>query len=232
MPQKKPSLVLMFPEHKSDAAELEATVRSTGHCTVEVIETATQLISRVTQGDVNGLVCSVVNFDLPLMNLLSKAKDLCRSMLTVVVSEKVDEKVVSALKRADRIVSVDKPHSIKSMSLLCERIVQGQAIAGRNHKRFTTNQSARIQKLESNEVMDAHVYNMSKGGAYLELAKGAMKVKDVVKVVIQLDKLGKEHVVHGRVMWTVPRGLSENKFGLGIEFINSDEAYISMLEKI
>ena len=153
-------------------------------------------------------------------------------MLTVVVSEKVDEKVATALKKIDRMVNVDKPHSVKSLGLLCDRIVQGQEIAGRNHKRFTTNQTARIQKLESSEVIDAHVYNMSKGGAYLELVKGAMKVKDVVKVVIQLDKLGKEHVVHGRVMWTVPHGLSEKKFGLGIEFINSDEAYISMLEKI
>ena len=73
---------------------------------------------------------------------------------------------------------------------------------------------------------------MSKGGAYLELNRGTLKAKDIVKVIIQLDSLGKEHVVHARVMWTVSRGLVENKFGAGIEFVNSDEAYISMLEKI
>src|SRR5271163_686876 len=127
MPSKKqPCLVLMFPEHKNDAAELEATVRASGHCTVEVIETAAQLIARVTKGDIQGLVCSVVNFDTPFLTLLTKAKDLCRSMLTVVVSEKVDEKVATALKKIDRMVNVDKPHSVKSLGLLCERIVQGQ----------------------------------------------------------------------------------------------------------
>jgi hypothetical protein len=232
MSSKKPSLVLMFPEHNNDAAELEAAVKATNSCEVELIETAAQLIDRVSKGNVQGLVCNVHNFDSPFLALITKARDLCKNMLTVVVSETVDEKVSTALKKVDRIVNVDKPNSIKSMSLLCERIVHGHGIAGRQNRRFPTNQNAKVQRLESNDILDGRVFNMSKGGAYIELLKGTLNVKDVVKVVIQLDKLGKEHVVHGRVMWTAPKGLSEGNFGLGIEFVNSDEAYISMLEKI
>ena len=229
---KKPCLVLMFPEHKNDANELEQAVKASGSCDVEVVENAAQLIDRVGKGDVNGLVCNVNHFDLPLLSLLTKAKDLCRRMLTVVVSESIDKKVATEIRKIDKIVNVEKPESVKSLSLLCERIVQGQEISGRNHKRFKTNQKATVQRLESSETIEAHVYNMSKGGAYLELNRGTLKAKDIVKVIIQLDSLGKEHVVHARVMWTVSRGLVENKFGAGIEFVNSDEAYISMLEKI
>ena len=232
MSMKKPCLVLMFPEHKNDANELEQAVKASGSCDVEVVENAAQLIDRAGKGDVNGLVCNVNHFDLPLLSLLTKAKDLCRRMLTVVVSESIDKKVATEIRKIDKIVNVEKPESVKSLSLLCERIVQGQEISGRNHKRFNTNQKATVQRLESSETIEAHVYNMSKGGAYLELNRGTLKAKDIVKVIIQLDSLGKEHVVHARVMWTVSRGLVENKFGAGIEFVNSDEAYISMLEKI
>src|ERR1700722_2569491 len=185
MSSKKPCLVLMFPEQKNNAAELEAAVRASGSCDVEVIENAAQLINRVVKGGIQGLVCNVTNFDVPLLSLLTKAKDLCQQMLTVVVSDNIEEKVTAELKRMEKIVNVEKPNSVKSMTLLCERIVHGQGIAGRKQKRFQTNQKATVQRLEANESMDAHVYNMSKGGAYLELVKGSLNVKDVVKVVIQ-----------------------------------------------
>jgi DNA-binding NtrC family response regulator len=232
MAAKKPCLVLMYPEEKNNAAELEAAVKATGSCDVEIIENAAQLINRVVKGEIEGLVCNVTHFDVPLLAVLTKAKDLCKQMLTVVVSEKTDDKVILELKKIEKIISVDKPNSVKSMTLLCERIVQGRGIAGRKQKRFQTNQKASVQRLESTESLEANVYNMSKGGAYLELVRGVLSVKDVVKVIIQLDALGKEHVVHGRVTWTVNRGLVEDRFGFGVEFMNSDEAYIAMLEKI
>jgi len=222
---------VLFNEATVDGSNLETEICKNKKCRVETVTNAKDLLAKVSLDGVACAVCNVKVFDLEITTLASQVHGLNKYTVVIVAADKTDKKAEEYLHRMDRIVVLDKPFAPNSVALLCDKVVQGQQIRYRRFKRFPTNQIVKIERLGSDSALEGKVYNMSKGGAYIEIEKGAINAKDILKLTIQLDKISKAHIVHGRVMWTIPHGFNTKNFGAGIEFMNSDEAYMSLLEK-
>lgn len=88
------------------------------------------------------------------------------------------------------------------------------------HRRYPTDEFATLESLGSSERIDSKMYNLSVGGAYFEISgRPDLRVGELMRVTVALNSMSREHQLHGRVVWTTPRGHVNGDFGIGVHFI-------------
>jgi response regulator RpfG family c-di-GMP phosphodiesterase len=223
---------LLFCVENDEVDVLKKQISRNNSYNIESTKTIKAVYERVATGEVNCLIISLNFLDANTISVINKLRSYNQALAIVIVCNKVHREVVTFAKEGKRIVILERPYSERELTRICEKIVLGLEIFQRKTKRFPTNQPADVEKLNRHETAVCQVFNMSKGGAYIELEKGALSPGDVIKLNIHLDKLGKVHTLHAEVIWVVPHGFHQEKNGAGLKFMSVEEVYTSLLEKI
>ena len=84
---------------------------------------------------------------------------------------------------------------------ICSRFIELGGAAKRTTKRKPTKQKAMITNPRTGHHFSCMVFNLSRGGAYVEYHGGSLNVGDQIKITVPLSVVGKTHVVKAVVSW-------------------------------
>jgi hypothetical protein len=228
MTEKVP-VFLIYHDSQSDAAGIELEVRRR-KCAVERASKPSEILELLASKPPTCLILNLTKLDPNVLLFGAKVRTVSKNVVTLALHKVHDPKIDEQLRGFSNFISMPKPLKNGSLGFLCEKIIQGQTIKQRQHTRFPADQNGTMNKMGAAEKFPARVLNLSKGGAYIEYAEIELKPQDVIKISIPLDKISKVRTVSARVLW-VAEGIGAKHSGAGIEFMNDDEAYLSLLEK-
>ena len=133
------------------------------------------------------------------------------------------------LKETDDVVFLEKPFEPKDLTGIVRKMLTIRAVAQRVHRRYNTSQSAELEFYGRNDSFASKVANLSKGGAYLELASGPnFRVGDMIRVKLELQEVNRVYSMPAKVVWT-RRFTGNSGTGVGVEFIGPAEVKKTIL---
>src|SRR5690606_33010112 len=128
---------------------------------------------------------------------------------------------------------LEKPYELKALQGVARKLMVQKSINQQRHRRFKTHQQARLETYVTAETMDSKMFNLSKGGAYLEFSvRPDLGIGDIVKLQIPLAEVKREHEVNAMVVWTTRKGSYSGGFGVGLRFVQEREVYRQVLERM
>lgn len=145
------------------------------------------------------------------------------------IDPKARQLVASSYSKA---VIVEKPFAHRHFLGVVSKLVTGRDVSQQTHKRFYTNQEAVIEQLGKNKKYSGAMLNLSKGGAYLEIADDASELSGIVKMKIHLSEVDKQYEVNARVVWNSKSSIWGKGQGIGLEFIQAKDVYRNLLNNI
>ncbi len=202
---------------------------------IERSATVKDAYDKIMGGGVDCFILSLKSFESKNLEIIVKLKSLDNDLAIIVLAKSIEEEAMKKSANMKKVVLLQRPlKEAKIISQFCQKILGGQELFNRKHARFRTSQRATIEKPETSESLPGQLYNVSKGGAYIEFEvdKVSLKPKDIVRLVIHLDKISKSHVIHCEVAWCSPYGTVTGKPGAGLQFVNPNDVYEYFLDKM
>ncbi|MDZ4676028.1 MAG: PilZ domain-containing protein [Oligoflexia bacterium] len=231
MSDKSKYTFLLFRQESEGCDQIVAEIGANPLCQIIQVDTIREIFDHAADGSANSLIFNLKIFDSNTLKVIQKIKSITPTLsTTIVTAQKIQNIDMQKLKKYNEIVIIDKPVKHGDFALLTERLAEGKPIYFREHKRFNTIQIAHLEKLTSNEQYEGSVYTISKGGAYIELTKGNVKPGELFRVSIKLDQLSKAHNFNAEVIWTAPK--VRQGLAVGLKFINEEQVYRTLLEKV
>jgi len=81
--------------------------------------------------------------------------------------------------------------------------------------------------------MNANIYNLSVGGAYVEIPVGSdVSPGDIINMTIHLDKVPRAYKVDALVVWSTPKGFWKGNPAVGVRFMKTNDVYRNLLDKL
>jgi Tfp pilus assembly protein PilZ len=116
---------------------------------------------------------------------------------------------------------------------LARKLMVTKAVPRQEFRRFRTNVSATLETFISGEKYNSQMFNLSKGGAYFESSKKpAVSVGDLLRLKVSLGDVDRDHHMHGRIVWTTPKGITAGGYGIGVKFLKSTDIYRKLLDRV
>ncbi len=126
-----------------------------------------------------------------------------------------------------------KPFDEQALVGVTRKLMVSRSLTQQRHKRFNTQQSALLETFMSGESLPSQIYNLSVGGAYCEFfGKSNVAVGDLVKLKVQLDDVGRYHVINAKIVWITRNGSRTGGPGAGMKFVKYDDIYRQLMEKV
>lgn len=138
--------------------------------------------------------------------------------------------LVTKIRKMDSVHFVEKPYEQHDLLGILRKIAKNNLVRQRVHRRYRTEQVTKLQSYLKDDASDGVIYNLSKGGAYLEgryLIN--FKVGELVKVHVKLNEVDRSYAVPARVIWSKAK---KDTAGLGLEFVRNDEVYKYLLNSM
>lgn len=152
---------------------------------------------------------------------------------TLLLTDTLEQVNIEEMSRQHKIYFLERPFELATLKGLTRKLMALRQVPQQFHRRYRTNLAARIEAFSSGEALDTQVFNLSHGGAYFEFAhRPLLKVGDLLRMKVQLEDLGREHQVHGKIVWSTLRGHAAGGYGYGIQFLKSSDVYRSLVSKI
>lgn len=132
-----------------------------------------------------------------------------------------------------RVVFMEKPFDLRTLRGLTRKLMTSRKVSRQQFRRYRTNQKVSIETFISGENVETRMFNLSMGGAYFEVGKKpGLGVGELLRLKFQLDQVEKEHQIHGRIIWTTPKGHSGGGYGIGVKFIKHEDIYRHLLQNV
>lgn len=132
-----------------------------------------------------------------------------------------------------KITFIEKPFELRTLRGLTKKLITTRAVTKQQFRRYRTDQTVGIETFVSGENVETKMFNLSKGGAYFELAqKPSLGVGELLRLKFQLDQVDKDYRIHGRIVWTTPKGYATGGYGIGVKFIKSEDIYRHLLQQV
>lgn len=136
-------------------------------------------------------------------------------------------------KEEQKLFFLGKPFDEKSFVGVTKKLMLSRNLVQQKYKRFRTQQTAFLETFMSGETLPSQICNLSVGGAYCEfIGKTSLVVGDLVKLKIQLEDLGRQHVVNAKIVWMTREGSITGGPGAGMKFVKYDDIYRQLMEKV
>lgn len=226
-----PQILLIGKRNEEIVALKQQLSRNTGY-EVELASLAQRAIQRITTGRID--LC-VFNFELFTKDKIKMATDLRTlgyEFPVLVLSRIIAMDAYEAIQNMHHTILLEKPFEHKDLTGICDKMISNLPVSQRHHRRFYTNQFASVAPFKGGAAIDAKLYNLSRGGAYIETPKDTVKTGDVVQLNIQLQEVYRKYNVNAKVIWTKKDGLWGTGPGVGVEFIKAKDVYRDLLHKI
>jgi len=149
----------------------------------------------------------------------------------LVIAKTNDKTVMRKLLAMKGIVLLEKPYVDKDLVGIVRKMLLEREVAQRIHRRYDTEEQAEIELCDTKDRFLTWMYNLSKGGAYLEfLTPAPVRAGDRVRVTIEIRKTKRVFTVPARVVWTRRNGLRGGA-AAGIEFIGAPDIRKTRIEE-
>ncbi len=171
------------------------------------------------------------NSSLVIMNVTNYSKEIRASVMSlraaayngpILVSAKIESlESIKELQSMQNMVFLEKPFVIRDLQGIIRKFLNARNVYQRIHRRYDTVMSADVEwgdrgRPNANSIL----FNLSKGGAYIELVGSAMvKRGDQLKVHITLDEIQKSYAMPAKVVWCSNKGMNGGGCGVGVEFV-------------
>jgi Tfp pilus assembly protein PilZ len=151
----------------------------------------------------------------------------------LVLTDNVGSTDVELIASKHKIYFLERPFEMRSLKGLTRKLMQTKVVPRQAFRRFRTNVGATVETFISGDSYDLFMFNLSKGGAYFESAKKPqLAIGDLLRVKVSLGETQRDHQMHGRVVWTTPKGPTAGGYGIGVKFIKSTDIYRKLLDKV
>lgn len=132
-----------------------------------------------------------------------------------------------------KIYFLERPFEMRCLKGLTRKLMATKVVPRQEFRRFRTNVSATLETFISGEKYNSHMFNLSKGGAYFESTKKpAVGIGDLLRLKVSLGDVERDHNMHGRIVWTTPKGMTAGGYGIGVKFLKSTDIYRKLLDKM
>jgi len=132
-----------------------------------------------------------------------------------------------------KLYFLEKPFQDNTLVGLTQKLMLKKKISQQKFRRYTTNQEAEIETLIEGAVWPTQIFNLSMGGAYCEFdVHPDISVGDIIRLKVSLDKMNSSRIMNAKVVWKTNNGYVSGKNGIGFKFVNSDEMYRQLMDKI
>jgi len=228
-----PYKFLLVSRRSDDAYKIREELERNRLYEVEVVETAQLALKRMQEADTHCVVLNLESFTIDKMKMITDLRDLNIRCPVILMATYVQPEALQRVQTASpTAVVIEKPFEAKDLWGIAQKLVQGVPVPQRIHRRFYTNQITKVEKLANGHGFMGRVYNLSKGGAYVEIEQGRLQVGEVVTMSMQLSKVSRAYNVDAEVVWSVARGIWKGRPAVGLRFVKPDDVYRNMLQKL
>jgi Tfp pilus assembly protein PilZ len=169
------------------------------------------------------------NSSLVVVNVLNYTKEIRASVLSIraagytgpvlVISKVESQEAIKELQNMTNTVFLEKPFEVRDLQGIVRKFLNDSNVYQRIHRRYNTVMSADVEWIDSRPNTSSTLFNLSKGGAYIELAENSqVKKGDQLKVYITLDEIQKSYAMQAKVVWCSSEGMNGG-CGVGLEFL-------------
>jgi Tfp pilus assembly protein PilZ len=200
---------------------------------VDLADRAAHAVSGLKTGMVDLVVFNMELFSKEKIKIATDMRELGYDFPVLVLAKIIAADILPRIKDMGQTVLLEKPYEKKDLKGIVTKLVTGQLVPQRIHRRFYTNQRADVKSDTLNAILETKMYNLSKGGAYFEHSgKPRMEIGDILHLDMELDKVHRRYKVASRVVWTTKEGMWTGNPGFGVEFIKPDDIYRHVLDNI
>lgn len=151
----------------------------------------------------------------------------------ILISEKAKLPQVYNVFDMPHLHAIQEPMQEKTLLGLARKLVVSKTIPQQQFQRFRTNQLAEVEAIMDGDYLVGNMYNLSKGGAYCEFdGPRVFSIGDLVRVKVSLNDMKSERLVNAKVVWTTIKGRTSGRPGVGMRFVNAQETYKSLMDKL
>jgi hypothetical protein len=215
-----------------DAFKIREEIERNRLYRVQMIETAPDAIERINLGGIHCLAFNFDTFHTNKIHVITHLRDIGYTFPIIIFAAFVQREAYELIKKMDRVVIIERPVEAKDIWGICQKIVQGTKVNQRVFRRFYTNQPAVLEKTITGETVTGEIFNLSRGGAYMEVRSGRLKPGEMLKVTIQLDKVSRAYNVDAQVVWATAKGFWGGKPAVGLKFVKAGDVYRNLLDKL
>lgn len=224
---------LLVSKKSADSVRITQEIEKNKRYRVTGVESAVEATSAISKGGIDCLVFNFETFSLSKTKLVTDARNLGNKFPIIIFAALVQKEALEHVKKLGNVVIIEKPFESKDVWGICEKFVQGRKVNQRIFRRFFTDQSAAVEKTGSGETMNVNIYNLSVGGAYVELPSGGnIAAGDIINMTIHLDKVSREYKVDALVVWASPSGFWKGNPAAGLRFMKTNDVYRNLLDKL
>lgn len=149
----------------------------------------------------------------------------------LVIAKVKDKEALRALQVMQGAVFLEKPFITRDLVGIVRKMLMERSVAQRIHRRFETEEPAEVQICGSNDRFSSWMFNLSKGGAYLEfMAPAPLRAGDMVRMTVEIPQTRKVYTLPARIVWTHRNG-TRGGSAAGVEFVGIPDIKKTMVEE-
>lgn len=223
---------LVVSKDKKDTDKIKADLERNKLYKIDVCDTPDKVIGKLTSTKIDCLLYNLDAFTTPKIKLVTDLRALEMDFPIVLMANQVDKVALDELQKVDKTVMIEKPYETKDLWGICYKALHGKNMSQRIHRRFYTDQSAFCERSQTGETIKGQIYNLSRGGAYMEMLVHTFSPGEVVQMTIPLEKVSRNYKVEAQVVWSTTRGFWKGNPAAGFKFLKAGDVYRNLLEKI
>ncbi len=194
---------------------------------------ASSVLEQLKKNKVDCLVFNFEAFTTDKAQFAQQIRQMGYNFPVINFATHVHKDALNALNKIDKTVLIEKPFESKDVWGIAQKLVQGKQVVQRVYRRFYTDQKIVIEKSQTGDTCSGQVFNMSRGGAYIEVeSHESIHHGDILKLTVPLEKVSKSYVVDVEVVWKAERGYWQGRNAVGVKFIKNDDIYRNLLNRL
>lgn len=222
--------VLIVSKRNADEIQITQKLQVMGKMNTLTATTAEEAAHQIRQNEYSLVVFNLNKFSEDKLEMAKHLRDMGHYFPLMAIAKEPTFDTLLQIETLPNTVLLEKPYDDKDLVGLAQKLIAGATVNQRIFRRFITNQMASVEVFPTGDVLHSHIFNLSRGGAYLEVANEVSLNKgDIIKVDVKLRQLNKRHGFHAKVIWTSDKASWNKGKAVGIEFLKSENIYAEML---
>lgn len=224
--------IFLFSENNNSAKELKEVLEKNRLYDVHLVDPNLLTFGKVPYAGIHLGLFDMEIFNRHKMRMLTDSREMGYEFPMLALARWMAPDAVAMVEKTSKTILLEKPYEQKDLWGLVKKLTQGNAAKQRYHRRFFTNQSTSMEMIQNGSKVTGSIFNLSRGGAYVEYEQSSLKVGDMMRFHVDLKDMKKAYSVNAKVVWISPKSDQPGRFGAGIEFMKAGDVYRNLLSKI
>lgn len=225
--------VLLISKKSADEQLISKKLFSQGQMVTTTANSAEHAVKLIQHESYDLVIFNLEKFTPDKLVIAKNLREMGHRFPVMAVASIVDINTLLSLDSLPGTVLLEKPFADKDLVGIAQKLIRGDKVNQRIYRRFATNQIANLEVLPTGASYPTHIFNLSKGGAFLEAPDDIQfRQGDIVKLDIRLRQINRKHGVHAKVVWTHGKASWNKGQSVGVEFLSTENIYQHMLSSL